>query len=84
MNFMAMDLPQMNLVQMLEKMKFLSIIFVALIGTERLQDLHSSKDTSIRKVSNTGTILFFLGTTESIADSRVRNSARTLADSSFH
>ena len=55
MNFMAMDLPQMNLVQMLEKMKFLLIIFEALIGTERLQDLHSSKDTSIRKVSNTGT-----------------------------
>ena len=61
MNFMAMDLPQMNLVQMLEKMKFLSIIFVALIETERLQDLHSSKDTSIRKVSNTGTTLPFLG-----------------------
>ena len=51
MNFMVTDLPQMNLEEMLAKMKFILTIFEVLIETERLQDLHSNKDIMIRNIS---------------------------------
>ena len=51
MNFMATDLRQMNSDQILVNMNFKLMTFAELIEIERLQDLHSNKDTTTRNVS---------------------------------